>query len=50
MRNSKKKTGKPRAVRRPPIGGKWLPDEDTSLRAIVEEHGPKVQYTSIGYH
>ena len=28
MRNSKKKSGKPRAVRRAPIGGKWLTEED----------------------
>ena len=33
--------GKPRAIRRPSIGGKWSPDEDANLRGIVEQHGAK---------
>ena len=41
MKTSKRKQGKPRAQRRPPIGGKWTPDEDTRLRSIVEENGPR---------
>jgi hypothetical protein len=32
---------KPRAQRRPPVGGKWTSSEDTKLKGIVAEHGPK---------
>ena len=32
---------KPRAQRRPPVGGKWSTAEDTLLKGIVAEHGPK---------
>lgn len=35
------KMGKPRAQRRPAIGGKWTQEEDERLKAIVQEHGPK---------
>lgn len=35
------KMGKPRAQRRPAIGGKWTQEEDDRLRAIIQEHGPK---------
>ena len=40
-RSSVKHLGKPRAMRRASIGGKWAPDEDAALRAIVNEHGAK---------
>ena len=32
---------KPRAQRRPPVGGNWASSEDMKLKAIVAEHGPK---------
>mmetsp|Transcript_3885 Transcript_3885/g.6081 ORF Transcript_3885/g.6081 Transcript_3885/m.6081 type:complete len:679 (-) Transcript_3885:141-2177(-) len=32
---------KPRAQRRPPIGGKWTKEEDNQLREIVQQHGAK---------
>ena len=32
---------KPRAQRRPPIGGKWCVEEDEELRRVVQIHGPK---------
>jgi hypothetical protein len=32
---------KPRAQRRPPVGGKWSKDEDRRLKEIVEAFGPK---------
>jgi hypothetical protein len=32
---------KPRAQRRPPVGGKWSASEDSQLKVIVAEHGPK---------
>ena len=35
------KMGKPRAQRRPAIGGKWSQEEDDKLKRIVEENGPK---------
>ena len=38
-RSSVKHLGKPRAPRRASIGGKWLVDEDSKLRAIIDEHG-----------
>jgi hypothetical protein len=33
--------GKPRAQRRPAVGGKWGADEDEQLKKIVHEHGAK---------
>ncbi len=41
LRNNVIKLDKPRAQRRPPIGGKWSEEEDAQLRNIVLEHGPK---------
>jgi hypothetical protein len=35
------KMGKPRAQRRPAVGGKWTFEEDERLKNIVEEHGAK---------
>jgi hypothetical protein len=35
------KMNKPRAQRRPPVGGKWTEDEDNQLREIVASHGPR---------
>lgn len=35
------KMGKPRAQRRPAIGGKWTQEEDDKLKKIVQEYGPK---------
>ncbi len=35
------KISKPRAQRRPPIGGKWTKEEDEELRQVVETHGAK---------
>ena len=40
-RSAAQQLGKPRAIRRPSIGGKWSPDEDANLRGIVEQHGAK---------
>lgn len=36
-----KHLAKPRAQRRASVGGKWTPDEDNSLRGIVETYGAK---------
>ena len=41
IKSSKRKQGKPRAQRRPPIGGKWSSEEDNDLRKIVEQNGPR---------
>jgi hypothetical protein len=35
------KMGKPRAQRRPAVGGKWSYEEDERLKAIVEENGAR---------
>ena len=40
-KNTVKHLGKPRAIRRASIGGKWTVEEDEALRAIVNEHGAK---------
>ena len=40
-KNTVKHLGKPRAIRRASIGGKWTTEEDEALRAIVNEHGAK---------
>ena len=40
-RGSAQQLGKPRAIRRASVGGKWSAEEDASLRAIVEQHGAK---------
>ena len=36
-----KKSLKPRAERKPPVGGKWSAVEDARLKEIVESHGAK---------
>ncbi|GMH82490.1 hypothetical protein TrST_g12494 [Triparma strigata] len=36
-----KKSLKPRAERKPPVGGKWSEEEDARLKQIVESHGAK---------
>jgi hypothetical protein len=41
LRQNAIQLNKPRAQRRPPIGGKWAEEEDEQLRVIVLEHGPK---------
>lgn len=42
LKNSRNvRMNKPRAQRRPPVGGKWSKDEDRRLKEIVEAHGPK---------
>ena len=41
LRQNAIQLNKPRAQRRPPIGGKWAEEEDEQLRNIVLEHGPK---------
>lgn len=41
LRKNKILLNKPRAQRRPPIGGKWSEAEDAELKSIVMEHGPK---------
>ena len=37
----KDQLSKPRAQRRPPIGGKWTAEEDDQLRRVVSIHGAK---------
>lgn len=32
---------KPRAMRRPAVGGKWTKEEDEALKKLVEIHGAK---------
>lgn len=41
LRRTNTKLNKPRAKRRPPIGGKWAKEEDEMLKKIVETHGAK---------
>ena len=46
-KNTVKHLGKPRAIRRASIGGKWTAEEDDRLRAIVTEFG-QVNNNSVG--
>ncbi len=42
LKNSRNfRMNKPRAQRRPPVGGKWSKDEDLQLKEIVAKYGPK---------